>query len=89
MNIHSKTDVDSWLAGFNRSFGADSLHTGKIRDIDLGLDVGQPEDQAEVYPDHAIIVGLPFTDDDPDRAESLASRLVEISRTFDRTSRRK
>jgi hypothetical protein len=89
VNIHSKTDVASWLAGFNRSFGADSLHTGRIRDIDRELDVGQADDEAEAHPDHAIIIGLPFTDDDPDRAESLASRLVEISRTLDRTPRRK
>jgi len=32
---------------------------------------------------------LPFSDDDPERAEILASRLVEISRTFDRTLRKR
>jgi hypothetical protein len=89
VNIHSKTDAASWLAGFSRSFGADTLHTGRIRDIDRALDVGQAEDDAEAHPDHAIIIGMPFTDDDPDRAESLASRLVEISRTLDRNMRRK
>lgn len=89
VNIQSKTDVNSWLSNFNRSYGADTVHTGKIRDIDARLDVGQPEEEAHEYPSHAIIVGLPFSDDDPIRAERLASYLVAISRTLDRTSRRK
>ena len=89
VNIHSKTDAASWLGSFSRSYGADTLHTGRVRAIDRELDVGQAEDDAEASPDHAIIIGLPFTDDDPERAESLASRLVEISRTFDRKMRRR
>lgn len=89
VNIHSKTDVNSWVAGFSRSFGADTLHTGRIRNIDKEIDVGQANDDTAAHPDHAIITGLPFTDDDPDRAESLASQFVEISRTLDRTARRK
>jgi hypothetical protein len=89
VNIRSKTEVASWLATFSRSFGADTLHTGSIRDIDQELDVGQAEEDAEAYPEHAIITGLPFSDDDPERAEILASRLVEISRTFDRTLRKR
>ena len=89
VNIRSKTEVASWLATFSRSFGADTLHTGSIRDIDQELDVGQAEVDAEAYPEHAIITGLPFSDDDPERAEILASRLVEISRTFDRTLRKR
>lgn len=89
VNIRSKTEVASWLATFSRSFGADTLHTGSIRDIDRELDVGQAEEDAEACPEHAIITGLPFSDDDPERAEILASRLVEISRTFDRTLRKR
>jgi hypothetical protein len=89
VNICSKTEAASWLASFSRSFGADTLHTGSIRDIDRDLNVGQAEEDAETYPEHAIITGLPFSDDDPERAEILASRLVEISRTFDRTMRKK
>jgi hypothetical protein len=89
VNIRSKTQAESWLASFNRSFGADTLHTGNIRDIGQELNVGQAEEDAEVAPEHAIITGLPFSDDDPERAEILASRLVEISRTFDRTMRRR
>jgi hypothetical protein len=89
VNIRSKTEVSSWLAGFNQSYGADTLHAGCIRNIDRELNVGQAEEDAAAYPDHAIITGLPFSDDDPVRAERLASRLVEISRTFDRTTRRK
>lgn len=89
VNISARTDASLWLAGFNRSFGADTLHTGRIRNIDRALDVGQAEEDAHEQPDHAILIGLPFSDDDPERAESLASRLVEISRTFDRTLRRR
>jgi hypothetical protein len=89
VNIHSKTNALLWLGTFNRSFGADTLHTGRIRDIDQELYVGQADEDAQGHPDHAIIIGLPFADDDPDRAESLASRLVEISRTFDRLKRQK
>jgi len=87
VNIHSRTDVAAWLANFNRSFGADSLHTGRVRDIHVDLDVGQPEDGSDAQPDHAVIAGLPFSDDNPELAESLASRLVEVSRTLDRTQR--
>jgi hypothetical protein len=89
VNIRSKTEVASWLATFSRSFGADTLRTGSIRDIDRELDVGQADEDAEAYPEHAIITGLPFSDDDPERAEILASRLVAISRTFDRTLRKR
>jgi hypothetical protein len=89
VNIRSKTDVAAWLAGFNRSFGADTLHTGSIRNIDPELDVSQTDEAITAEPEHAVITGLPFTDDDPERAESLASRLVEISRTLDRERRRR
>ena len=77
-----------WLAGFRRSFGADTLHTGSIRNIDPELNVGQAKEDVEAFPEHAVITGLPFSDDDPERAEILASRLVAISRTFDRTTRK-
>ena len=88
VNIHSKTDVNKWLCSFNKSFGADTLHTGRIRDINQELDVGQSDEEVAANSEHAVIVGLPFCDEDPDRAESLASRLVEISRTLDREYRR-
>ena len=89
VNIHSKTETGTWLASFSRSFGADTLHTGSIRDIDVELNVGQPEEDAEAHPEHAVITGLPFSDEDPERAENLASRLVQISRTLDRTMRKR
>lgn len=60
-----------------------------IRNLDRELSVGQTEEEALAYANHAIITGLPFSDDDPLRAEILASRLVEISRTFDRTVRKR
>jgi len=89
VNLNSRTDVAVWLANFSRSFGADTLHTGRVRDIHVDLDVGQPEDESDAQADHAIITGLPFSDDNPELAESLASRLVEASRTLDRTLRRR
>lgn len=89
VNLASKTDIPSWLAAFSRSFGADTLHTGRIRDIDDVLDIAQTEEEAQSGSQHAVIIGLPFNDDDPDLAESLASRLVEISRSTDRTPRRR
>ncbi len=89
VNILSQTTVDQWLSSFNRSFGADSLHAGSIRDIDKRLDVGQSREDALTQPEHAVILGLPFPDDDPELAESLASRLAEISRMLDRTERRR
>ena len=89
VNIHSKTpDVTVWLSSFRASFGADSLHPGRVRNIGLGLDVGQTETDLQVRPDHAVITGVPFQDDDPPRAERIASELAKISRTVDRTRRR-
>lgn len=84
--IQSRTDLEAWLSCFSRSYGADKLHTGKVRT--LGLDVGQTEEDLRYHPDHAVITGLPFTDDDPGRAESLASQLAKMSRPVDRTVRK-
>ena len=83
VNIASRTNVEEWLSGFRASSGADSLHSGRIRT--LALDVGQTEEEQD--DSHAIITGLPFIDDDPDKAEVLASRLVEMVRKVDRTKR--
>ena len=89
VNIRSRTAVEHWLASFNKSFGADTLHCGRIRDLDLGLDVGHAEEDLREQPDHAVVTGLPYQDEDPPRAERLASELVKISRVFDRTKRQK
>ncbi|MEK7407588.1 MAG: hypothetical protein AAB225_21120 [Acidobacteriota bacterium] len=86
VNVRSRIDLEAWLAGFRRSFGADSLHTGRIRT--LRLDVGQFEQDLRNQPDHAVITGLPYSEDDPERAESLASELAKMSRPVDRTMRR-
>lgn len=87
VNVCSKTDLEAWLRSFNTSFGADTLHTGRVRT--LGLDVGQTEQDLLEGPEHAVIAGLPFQEDDPDRAESLASELARMSRRFDRIFRKK
>jgi hypothetical protein len=86
VNIRSKTNLEVWLGCFKKSYGADSLHTGRVRT--LGLDVGQTEEDLRDAPDHAVITGLPYQDEDPDRAESLASELVKMSRDVDRIVRK-
>ena len=86
VNIASLTDTNQWLSNFTRSFGADSLHSGRVRE--LGLEIGQTEaDLAESPPAHALIIGLPFTDEDPKRAEDLATELVRRARAVDRLKR--
>ena len=88
VNIHSTTDVPLWLAEFNRSFGADTLHSGRIRMLP-GLDVAQTDEDVADQLNHAVITGVPFADDEPKLAESLASRLAAMSRTLDRTKRQR
>jgi hypothetical protein len=87
VNIALDTDLDHWLSSFNKSFGADSLHSGRIRD--LRLEIGQTSLDLAEAPSHAVIVGLPSPDEDPKLAEDLATELVKISRTVERTVRKK
>ena len=86
VNIAACTDVPTWLGSFRASFGADSLHCGRIRDLDL--EVGQTEEDIGNNPAHAVIAGLPSPEDDPQRAEDLATELVNLTRSVDRTRRR-
>src|SRR5204863_4568628 len=74
INIAALTDVPSWLGSFNASFGANSLHSESIRD--LQLEIGQTQDDVEHAPSHAVIAGLPSPDEAPPRAEDLATELV-------------
>jgi hypothetical protein len=86
VNVADLTDTNQWLSNFNRSFGADSLHSGRVRE--LGLEIGQTgTDLAESPQAHALITGLPLTDEDPKRAEDLATELVKRSRAVDRQKR--
>jgi hypothetical protein len=87
VNISVQTDIEGWLGGFNNSYGADSLHCGRIRGLEL--DVGQTQKDLENDISHAVIVGLPSPDEDPKRAEDLASQLVEMSRSLERNRRRR
>lgn len=59
-------------ATFNRCFGVYSLHTGKVRT--LNLDVVQDE------PQHAGIIGLPDPQERPLEAERLAGLLAKQAR---------
>ena len=87
VNIAVETDLEQWLASFNKSFGADGLHCGWMRN--LRLEIGQAEEDIRESTSHALIVGLPSPDEDPQRAEDLATELVKISRTVDRTRRKR
>jgi hypothetical protein len=86
VNVALDTNVEQWLSSFKSSYGADTLHCGRIRR--LGLEVGHTEADLEQDVSHAVIVGLPSQDEDPQRAEDLATELARIARTFDRTRRR-
>jgi hypothetical protein len=86
VNIAGLTNTGEWLSMFSKSFGVDSLHTGSVRAV--GLEVGQTEqDLVETPPAHALITGLPLTDDNPQLAEDLATELVKLSRRVDREKR--
>ena len=87
INVASLTDVPLWLGSFNASFGANSLHCGRVRG--LHLEIGQTPDDLTHDHSHAVIAGLPSPDDDPQRAEDLATELVKMSRSVDRTQRRR
>jgi hypothetical protein len=86
VSIGSQTNIEDWLGGFKKSWGADSLHSGRI--LDLGLYVGQTADDVHEGAGPAVIAGLPSQDEDPARAESLASALAEMSRRLDRERRK-
>ena len=73
------------LEQFNCSYGADTLHVGRIRT--LKLDVLQEPNGPD--PAHCFITGLPSSDDDPELAESLASALRDMSRISDRIKRKR
>lgn len=60
--------VDDYLKGFRETFGHAMVHVEYVRE--LGLDVIQDE------PRHASIVGAPYREDDPERAETLANQLA-------------
>ena len=62
----------SCAATLRECYGVASLHVGRIRDI--GLDVVVDDKP------HAVISGVPRREDDPTRAERLASLLARQSR---------
>ncbi len=71
------------LEQFKCSFGADTLHVGRVRTLDLDV----LNDAAGPDPAHGFISGLPSPDDNPELAERLASQLRDMSRSLDRTKR--
>jgi hypothetical protein len=87
VNIRSQSDIEDWLGRFRKSWGADSLHSGRV--LDLGLHLGQTIDDVREEAGHSVIAGVPSPDEDPARAENLATALAEMSRIADRTRREK
>lgn len=88
VNMHGLTNVDGWLSGeFNKSFGADTLHTGRVRA--LGLEIGQTEKDLLDEKGHALIVGVPTVEEDEQKAEDLATALRDMSRKLDRVVRKR
>ena len=88
VNMQALTDVEGWLSSaFKKSFGVDTLHAGRIRD--LKLQIGQTEQDLRDGSGHAIIAGMPSLEEDPKRAEDLATELRNISCTLDRVRRKK
>jgi len=73
------------LEQFKCSYGADTLHVGRIRS--LKLDVLRDADNPD--PAHCFITGLPSPEDNPELAETLASALRDMSRESDRTKRKR
>jgi hypothetical protein len=55
----------------------------------LDLEIGQTKSDLQQDFSHAVIVGLPSNDGDPQLAEDLAGELARMSRTLDRTVRKK
>jgi hypothetical protein len=72
VNIADHCSVEDCMKGLKKCHGIVSLHVGRLRDIGLNV---RPDSI-----DHACITGVPFTSEDRDRAEKLATLLVERSR---------
>ena len=72
VNLASACTPEQCAARFRNCYGVASLHVGRIRD--LGLDV-VPDS-----PSHAQIIGLPYREDEPERAAQLALWLTKQSR---------
>lgn len=69
---------------FKITYGAASLHVGRVRDLGNGIDiVASPQAATETrkaLPEHASVINLPDPVSDPDSAEFMASRLRNQAR---------
>jgi hypothetical protein len=72
--IGTKCNPEDCGGNLKRRFGVVSLHVGYVRS--LGLDV--VSDPPPEY--HALIVNVPYREDDPVRAERIAGLLAKHSR---------
>jgi hypothetical protein len=70
----NRRSAEACRAVLKKCQGVVSLHVGRVRDMGLDVQV-DPQDA-----DHALIIGLPYPEDDPDTLETLATALAEQSR---------
>jgi hypothetical protein len=74
---------------FNRCEAVAAIRVGDIRDLGLGLDVIPDPPDSPGFPAHACITGLPYHDEDPNSAISLAEKLAPLAWFEHRRSRRR
>ena len=72
LSVGHSCPVREYLSRFDKSFGAARIEVGSVRE--LALDVVPDPDPAELH--HALIVGVPYQDDDLAHAEFLAAELA-------------
>jgi hypothetical protein len=76
LSVNFDCTIAECRAGFKRSFGVASLIVESVLQLDLQIVADEPT--------HALILGVPHKEDDPVRAEWLASRLAESATIIDR-----
>ena len=75
LSVSIRSTAAECRALFNRTFGVAQLTVSQVTELDLSVVPDEPH--------HANIVGVPHRDDDPDKAEWLASRLADRAKIID------
>jgi hypothetical protein len=76
LSVSYNCTVDECRYTLAKSYGVLSLHTGRVRALNLDIIPDEPQ--------HANITGLPYKEDDPLEAERLASLLAKQARMMER-----
>jgi len=76
LSVSIKSTAQECRALFKKTYGVARLAVSHVRELDLTVIPDEPN--------HANIVGIPYKDDDPERAEWLAGRLAERATIIDR-----